>query len=79
MVQRQILKNATAEQKKKSTHGENGTTQAMKQWWIDKIIRAIFPTGKMTLMLHNHFVATHQKVKVNYGFSAQSNLQACFW
>jgi hypothetical protein len=35
-----------AEQKKKSTHGENGTTQAMKQWWIDKIIRAIFPYRK---------------------------------
>jgi uncharacterized protein (DUF1800 family) len=50
---------------------ENGT-QAMKQWWIDKIMTSDFPTGKMTLMLHNHFVATHQKVKLLLDFSAQS-------
>jgi uncharacterized protein (DUF1800 family) len=67
MVQRQILKNAPAEQKKEVRMAENGTTQAMKQWWIDRIITSDFPLQeKMTLMLHNHFVATHQKVKVNY-------------
>jgi uncharacterized protein (DUF1800 family) len=36
---------------------------------LTKLLQAIFPTGKMTLMLHNHFVATHQKVKVIDFFS----------
>ena len=66
-AQRQILQNATDEQKKAARMAENGTTQAMKQWWIDKIMTSDFPLQeKMTLMLHNHFVATHQKVKINY-------------
>jgi hypothetical protein len=29
--------------KKKARMAENGTTQAMKQWWIDKIMTSDFP------------------------------------
>jgi uncharacterized protein (DUF1800 family) len=65
--QRQLLKDGDEERKKAVRKAENGTTQAMKQWWIDRMITAEFPLQeKMTLLLHNHFVATHQKVKVNY-------------
>jgi hypothetical protein len=32
--------------KKKARMAENGTTQAMKQWWIDKIITSDFPYKK---------------------------------
>ena len=39
----------------------------MKSWWIDKMRTENYPLReKMTLLLHNHFVSTYQKVKVNY-------------
>ena len=39
----------------------------MKAWWIDKMRNEEFPLReKMTCFWHNHFVATFQKVKVNY-------------
>ncbi|MEL1241992.1 DUF1800 domain-containing protein [Flavobacterium flavipallidum] len=39
----------------------------MKSWWIDKMRNDSFPLReKMTLLLHNHFVSTFQKVKINY-------------
>jgi len=39
----------------------------MKAWWIDKMISEEYPLReKMTCFWHNHFVATFQKVKVNY-------------
>lgn len=66
-AQRQLLKNASDDEKKALLKTEYNHAQAMKQWWIDRMITAEFPLQeKMTLMLHNHFVATHQKVKVNY-------------
>jgi hypothetical protein len=41
---------------------ENGyTNESTEQWWVDKIIIAIFPTKKMTLNLHNHFVLPPSK------------------
>ncbi|MEO8253527.1 MAG: DUF1800 domain-containing protein [Flavobacterium sp.] len=39
----------------------------MKSWWIDKMIHNNYPLQeKMTVLLHNHFVSTYQKVKLNY-------------
>ena len=64
---RLLFKNASEEDKKEARQKENQTAQAMKQWWIDRMIDAEYPLQeKMTLLLHNHFVATYQKVKVNY-------------
>ncbi|NGY37494.1 DUF1800 domain-containing protein [Flavobacterium sp. XN-5] len=64
---RQLFKNATPEEKKEARQKENQTSEAMKQWWIERIIDAEYPLQeKMTLLLHNHFVSTFQKVKVNY-------------
>lgn len=63
---RMSLNNATDTDKKEIRKAENQTADAMKQWWIEKMMAADFPLQeKMTLMLHNHFVATYQKVKVN--------------
>ncbi len=55
------------EEKMKLLRKEIQTSFQMKAWWIDKIQDAEFPlTEKMTCFWHNHFVATFQKVKVNY-------------
>lgn len=46
---------------------EGNTSIEMKSWWIDKMMQDNYPLReKMTLFLHNHFVSTYQKVKVNY-------------
>ena len=46
---------------------EAQTSAEMKAWWIDKMMTEEFPLReKMTCFWHNHFVATFQKVKVNY-------------
>lgn len=46
---------------------EYKTNTEMKSWWIDKMVNDEFPLcEKMTCFWHNHFVATSQKVKVNY-------------
>ncbi|MEZ7503802.1 DUF1800 domain-containing protein [Flavobacterium sp. Arc2] len=64
---RQMFKNASAEDKKEARQKENQTAEAMKQWWVERMIDAEYPLQeKMTLLLHNHFVSTYQKVKVNY-------------
>lgn len=61
------LKATTKEKQKEARKAENQVSEAMKQWWIDRMITAEYPLQeKMTLMLHNHFVATYQKVKVNH-------------
>lgn len=61
------LKATTKEEQKKARKAENQISEAMKQWWVNKMITAEYPLQeKMTLMLHNHFVATYQKVKVNH-------------
>ena len=66
-TQRQLLKDGSEEENKMARKAENNTSQDMKQWWIDRMITAEYPLQeKMTLMLHNHFVATYQKVKVNF-------------
>lgn len=55
------------EDKIKILRKEIKTNFEMKAWWIDKIQETEFPLNeKMTCFWHNHFVATFQKVKVNY-------------
>ncbi len=55
------------EDKMKLLRKEIKTSFEMKSWWLDKIQEAEFPLSeKMTCFWHNHFVATFQKVKVNY-------------
>lgn len=64
---RAALKTATPEQKKEIRKEENLVSSEMKNWWIQKMIQADFPLHeKMTLFLHNHYVASFQKVKVNF-------------
>jgi uncharacterized protein (DUF1800 family) len=64
---RQQIKNAedpdtTAILKKQIQNGI-----AFKAWWINEIQNTPFPLReKMVLFWHNHFVATQQKVKVNW-------------
>jgi uncharacterized protein (DUF1800 family) len=65
--QREMYKNATVEQKKENQKKERQTSEEMKAWWIDKIAISELPLReKMTCFWHNHYVATAQKVKVNY-------------
>ncbi|WP_366184722.1 DUF1800 domain-containing protein [Flavobacterium ovatum] len=43
------------------------TNTAMKSWWINKMMTDEFPLKeKMVCFWQNHYVATYQKVKVNY-------------
>ena len=65
--QRQALRQAHDEQKKEFQKKERQTFEEMKAWWIDKMITSKMPLReKMTCFWHNHYVATFQKVKVNY-------------
>jgi uncharacterized protein (DUF1800 family) len=60
-------KTLSQEDKMKFLSKEVKTSVEMKAWWIDKIQNTEFPLNeKMTCFWHNHFVATFQKVKVNY-------------
>ncbi len=65
--QRQKNGKLDREKKKEFQKQEVQTSLEMKSWWIDKMRNEDFPLReKMTLLLHNHFVSTYQKVKVNY-------------
>ena len=67
LQQRELYKNAPEEQKKEARKQEVQISQEMKAWWIDKMATSEFPLReKMTCFWHNHYVATFQKVKVNY-------------
>jgi hypothetical protein len=73
---------------------ENGTTQAMKQWWIDKIMTSDFPHRKNDFNAAQSF-CSHQKVKRITGFfstikfesmllvilkrSQRDNKKQCYW
>lgn len=64
---RESYKMSSAEEKKEKRKEENQISTEMKSWWISKMTDSQYPLQeKMTLMLHNHYVATYQKVKVNY-------------
>ncbi|TRX27648.1 DUF1800 domain-containing protein [Flavobacterium franklandianum] len=64
---RKTLNTANPEAKKEMLKKEVQTSFEMKAWWIDKMVEDEFPLReKMTCFWHNHYVATFQKVKVNY-------------
>ncbi|WPR72879.1 DUF1800 domain-containing protein [Flavobacterium sp. NG2] len=64
---RQMAKDADGEAKKMLLKASNSTNVEMKSWWIDKMLNDEFPLKeKMVCFWHNHYVATYQKVKVNY-------------
>ena len=64
---RQKYKDASPEAKREFRQLENATNTEMKSWWIDKMLNDEFPLKeKMVCFWHNHYVATFQKIKVNY-------------
>ncbi|HJS00234.1 MAG TPA: DUF1800 domain-containing protein [Flavobacterium sp.] len=68
---REKYKGLTPEQQreiKKEIRKQEGVTSfEMKSWWIEKMINENYPLReKMTVLLHNHFVSTYQKVNINY-------------
>jgi len=66
-AKRDYLKNADPAEKKKYITEENQTNANLKAWWLEKIATEELPLReKMTCFWHNHYVATFQKVKVNY-------------
>ena len=55
------------EARKRLRISEAKVSLEMKSWWIEKMRTDEFPLReKMSCFWHNHFVATFQKVKVNY-------------
>ncbi len=64
---REEAKKMSPEQKKEIRKKEVAVHIDMKNWWIENMMLAEYPLQeKMTLFLHNHFVSTAQKVKINY-------------
>lgn len=64
---RQELKDASSDKQKQLIKKQFLSSLEMKAWWIEKMIKSEFPLReKMVCFWHNHFVATIQKVKVNY-------------
>lgn len=64
---RQLLKNADTEEKKLIVKKQIRNAIELKKWWISKMKSEEFPLReKMVCFWHNHFVATSQKVKLNY-------------
>ncbi len=64
---KKTLKTGNPEAKKELLQKEAQTSFEMKAWWIKKMNENEFPLReKMTCFWHNHYVATYQKVKVNY-------------
>lgn len=64
---RKTLKESDKEQVKQMVVKEAKISNEMKAWWIEKMMTEKHPLReKMTCFWHNHFVATFQKVKVNY-------------
>src|SRR5690606_23033800 len=68
---REKSKDLSTEQKrelKKEFQKQEGNTYVeMKSWWIDKMMNENYPLQeKMTIFLHNHYVSTYQKVRVNH-------------
>ncbi len=64
---RQKSRALNLDQKREFQKQEGLISIEMKAWWIDKMMNETYPLQeKMTLLLHNHFVSTFQKVKINY-------------
>jgi uncharacterized protein (DUF1800 family) len=64
---RKKAKDGDQETKKQIQKEGIETNIEMKSWWIDKMMTDEFPLReKMVCFWQNHYVATYQKVKVNY-------------
>ncbi|MFA9190271.1 DUF1800 domain-containing protein [Flavobacterium sp. FZUC8N2.13] len=64
---RQKSRALNQDQKQEFQKQEGLISIEMKSWWINKMMTESYPLReKMTLFLHNHFVSTYQKVKINY-------------
>ena len=64
---RQSIKNADSEAQKKILKKQIRNSFELRKWWLDKMRNDSHPLReKMVCFWHNHFVATSQKVKVNY-------------
>jgi uncharacterized protein (DUF1800 family) len=64
---RKALLASNPDGKKELLKKDQQTSAEMKAWWIDEMMNSEFPLReKMTCFWHNHYVATFQKVKVNY-------------
>lgn len=63
----QSIKNADPETKKVILKKETDARIELRKWWVAKMRTNEFPLREsMVCFWHNHFVATSQKVKVNY-------------
>lgn len=63
----QSIKNADPETKKNILKKETDARIELRKWWVAKMRTNEFPLREsMVCFWHNHFVATSQKVKVNY-------------
>jgi len=59
--------NASTEGKKQMREKQAAIHLEMKAWWIEKMIGADYPLReKMTVFLHNHYVAPFGKTRINY-------------
>ncbi len=66
-ARRKKLKLESKEIQKKARRQERANFLELKKWWIAKMRNDNFPLReKMVCFWHNHFVATKNKVKVNY-------------
>lgn len=64
---RQQIKAASSEEQKQLIKKQFLASLEMKAWWLENMMKAEFPLReKMVCFWHNHFVATVQKVRVNY-------------
>lgn len=64
---RKQLKNTASEEAKKIIKQQIKNSIELKRWWLNSIVNSPMPLReKMMLFWHNHFVATSQKVKVNW-------------
>jgi uncharacterized protein (DUF1800 family) len=64
---RQSIKKSDSDEQKKILKQQIKNSIELKKWWIERMQNEAFPLReKMVLFWHNHFVATSQKVKVNY-------------
>ena len=61
------MRSMTPEETKMLTRQRRRATVGLKRWWISQMRNEPYPLReKMVCFWHNHFVATSQKVKVNY-------------
>ena len=64
---RKAYRQASTADDKKMLRKKVQNTNELKLWWIDKMRKDEYPLReKMVCFWHNHFVATGQKVKMNY-------------